>query len=718
MSIKFSKSSKRFVLDTNNTTYAFEVFKSHYLTHLYYGKKKGRFDAPERKKLAFAPNVSTYGGSKNSPDNMLNEISFFGSGDLRDTSLRITGRDGTGVTDFRYKSYRIFAGRQEIDGLPFARPDESSETLEILMRDKVSGCDLYLYYTVFPESDVISRYMVLENHGKSAVKIERCMPLELGFERDDLDMITLCGRHNGECNYQRFATHHGVQSVGSRRGASSHQYNPFMALCSHTTTEERGDAYGFNLVYSGSFLDEVEVDQTNRTKLLIGMCPDTFGYVLDCEERFESPEVVMTYSSAGLGQMTRNLHRFVKNNIMSERAKEPHPIVLNTWEACYFDINEEKLLRFAEKGREMGFDMLVMDDGWFGDRHNDSAALGDWYANKDKFPEGLSTFVNKVKATGIKFGIWIEPEMINPNSELYRAHPDWALRVNGREPLVSRKQLVLDMSRDDVVEYLMDIFDKTFDGIEIDYFKWDMNRHMCGVGSAALPPEKQCEVYFRYMKGVYRLLDWFGKRFPNAVIETCSGGGGRYDLGMMRYGIQIWTSDNTNPYKRTAIQAGAITAYPSTTMSCHVSNPKGDMRSLDYRYKVAIEGMLGYELNILEMSDEVNAEISRQIAEYRTYEHIVRMGEFYRLSSPSEPGYSAYYYITEDASEILLTLVERADRRAGSTKLLKVRAALADATYTDAVSGKKYTGRELKDGIYLPIVGINDSARLMYLKKD
>ncbi|MBQ8849568.1 MAG: alpha-galactosidase [Clostridia bacterium] len=717
MAIRFIKSSKRFVIDTKNTTYAFEIFKRHYLVHLYYGKKKARFEEAERRSLGFSPNVAEY-SSKYSPDNLPLEVSFFGSGDYRDTSVCIVGKDGTGVTDFKYKSYRIFEGRQSIDGLPFARPDADSETLEILMQDKVTGCELYLYYTVFPESDVISRHMALVNNGKSSVKLARCMPMELNLDRSDLDMITLWGRHNGECNYQRVQTHHGVQSVGSRRGASSHQYNPFMALCAHTATEERGDAYGFNFVYSGSFLDEVELDQTGRTKALMGMDPATFGYILDAGERFESPEAVMTYSHKGLGQMSRNFHKFVKNNIMPKKALDPHPVVLNTWEACYFDIDEKKLLQFAEKGAAMGFDMLVMDDGWFAERHHDRAALGDWYANKDKFPNGLADFVKNVRSKGIKFGIWIEPEMVNPDSDLYRAHPDWALRASGREPLVSRKQLVLDMSRDEVIDYLIGAFDKVFDGVEIDYFKWDMNRHMCNVGSAALPPERQCEVYFRYIKGVYRLMDWFVKRFPNAVIETCSGGGGRYDLGMMPYGIQIWTSDNTNPYNRTFIQSGAMLAYPATTMSCHVSNPKENMKSLDYRYKVACEGMLGYELNILEMSDEVNAEISRQIAEYRKFEHVMRLGEFYRLASPENTKYSAYYYTTDDASEIVLTVVEKEDCRAGSTKLLKIKAALPDATYTDLYSGKRYAGRELIEGLYIPLMGEPDSARLIYLKKD
>lgn len=717
MSIKVTNKNKRFVLNTKSTTYAFEVFKGHYLMHDYYGKTRQRFQGVKPKSLSFGAYEAQY-GKRYSPDAHSMEISFYGSGDFRDTALRICGKDGTGVTDFRYKSFRIFEGRHKIDGMPCARPDADTETLELHMHDKVSGCDLYLYYTVFPESDVISRHMVIENNGGDTVRIDRCRPMELCLERGDLDMITLWGAWNNESNYQRVPLHHGVQSVGSRRGASSHQYNPFMAICEHSATEEKGEAYGFNFVYSGSFQNIVELDGKNRTKVQMGLCPDDFAYTLAVGERFESPEAVMTYSASGLGQMTRNFHDFVRKNIMPAAAHKPHPVVLNTWEACYFNIDEQKLLQFAEKGAAMGFDMLVMDDGWFGERHHDRAGLGDWYENREKFPNGLASFVQNVKQKGIRFGIWIEPEMINPDSELYRAHPDWALRVQGREPLLSRNQLVLDMSRDDVIAYLMGIFDKTFDGVDLDYFKWDMNRHMSNVGSALLPPERQGEVAFRYMKGVYRLLDWFTKRFPDAVIETCSGGGGRYDLGMMQYGIQIWTSDNTNPYARTMVQSGAITAYPALTMSCHVSNPKEDMRSLDYRYKVAIEGMLGYELNILEMSDEINTEISRQIAEYRTLEHVMREGDFFRLVAPEKEKYSAYYYATADRSELLLTLVEKKDCKAGTSKPLKLKAAKQDAVYTDVFSGEVYTGKELASGLTLSLTGEADSAKLLYLKQN
>lgn len=715
MPIKFIKSSKRFIIETENSVLALELFKNRYLINLHYGEKKGRFSYDGKTKMPFGAYEGKY---RVCPDVLPLEISFFGSGDHRDTSLRITGEDGTGVTDFKYKSFRIFEGRRVIDGLPCARAEEGTETLEILMTDKISGCDLYLYYTAFPKTDVISRYMVVENKGKNSVRIDRCMPLELCLNRDDLDMIFLWGTHNAECNYQRVPTHHGVQSVGSRRGASSPQYNPFVALCAHNATETRGDAYGFNFVYSGSFLDEVEVDQLSRTTLHVGLNPADFSYTLSVGESFESPEAIMTYSGKGLGQMTRNLHAFTKNNIMPPKASLPHPVVLNTWEACYFNIDEEKLLALAEKSAKLGIDTLVVDDGWFGARINDRAGLGDWYENPDRFPRGLAAFAKDVRAKGVKFGIWIEPEMVNPDSELYRAHPDWVLRAPHREPMLSRGQLVLDMSRDDVLEYLTQTFEKTFAEVQPDYFKWDMNRHMCGVGSAALPAHRQGEVAFRYMKGVYRLLSWFKERFPNAVIETCSGGGGRYDLGMMSYGVQIWTSDNTTPEQRIFIQSGAITAYPSITMSCHVSDPHGDVRSLDYRYKVAIQGMLGYELNVLETSDGINEKISEQITEYRKIEHIMRDGEFFRLSYPEKEKYSAYYYATADRGEILLSVVEKPECRAGSTKLIRVREAIDGATYTDLYSNRRYTGRELREGLYLPLMGGGDTARLYLFTKN
>lgn len=715
MSIQYIEDQKQFLISTCHTTYAFDVYHERYLRHLYYGKKATEVQPPQHPFVSFAPYRSEL-DPKASPDILSQEYAFFGSGDFRTAALRLNGPDGTGVTDFVYDSYRIFDGRSEPEGLPFSRADEHTQTLEVILLDPVLQCRLHLFYTVFEQEDVISRYMALENRGDHAVTIQKCMSLTLDLERNDLDMVSFYGIHNHELKYQRVALHHGMQSVFSRRGASSHQYNPFFALCSHGATEERGEVYGFNFVYSGSFLDEVEVDQLNHTRVQTGLGSENFAHTLNPGDCFTSPEAVMTYSAVGFGCMTRNFHAFIRSHILPPSALRPHPIVLNTWEACYFDIDESLLLKFAKESQKLGFDMLVMDDGWFGKRDHDRAGLGDWIENRKKFPNGLRTFVNKIRSVGIRFGIWIEPEMVNPDSDLYRAHPDWCLHVPGRDPALSRNQLVLDMSNPAVVEHLMTVFDRTFDGVPIDYFKWDMNRHLCDVGSAVLPPERQQEVPFRYMKGVYRLLNWFAERFPNAIIETCSGGGGRYDLGMMCYGVQIWTSDNTDPYDRTMIQSSALLAYPAATMSCHVSDPHGVVRSLDYRYKVAVGGMLGYELNILNMSDEIKSIIQKQIAEYRTFEHLIRLGDYYELASPVRYAYSSYCYSSAARDEILLTLIEKKDCKRGKTKRLAVKPALTHATYTDIYTGKCYSGAELRQGITLPLTGTPDTAQLLYLK--
>ncbi len=708
MSIRFIKKEEKFILHTNNTTYAFEILKGRYLRHLYYGKKKKTIVSEPVRGYSYAPFPDDL-EYKYSPDTLPCEVSFFGSGDFRSTSLRIDS-DGTGVTDFTYDSYCIHKGRISLDGLPEARENELTETLEIKMHDPVTGCVLSLFYTVYPENDIIGRYMKIENHGSNTVKIENCAPLELPIPRTDLDMISLYGPGSSELQMQRVPLHRGVQSVFSRRGASSHQYNPFFALCSHNATEERGDAFGFNFIYSGSFVDEVEVDRTNTAKVMISLGSDTFGYTLTPGESFISPEAVMSYSAKGIGQMSRNYHDFVRYHIMPSSALEPHPVVLNTWEACGFDIDEEMLIRFADEAGKFGFDMLVMDDGWFGERNDDDAGLGDWYANPAKFPNGLASFVREIKKRGVKFGIWVEPEMVSPKSDLYRAHPDWVLRVPSREPLWSRKQLVLDLSNPEVVEHLMGEFDKVFDGIEIDYFKWDMNRSLCNIGSTALPRERQSEVAFRHMKGVYRLLKWFGERFPNALIETCAGGGGRYDLGMMAFGFQVWASDCTSPHGRIFIQNAALTGYPAATMSCHVSNPENNLMYLDYCYKVALGGMLGYELNILHMSDEIKKTFASQIAEYRQIEHLMRLGDYHNLASPLKYDYSAYYYVNSDNSELLLSVIKKHNVGPGKTKLLKLTRADASATYVDLYTDTEYTGEALRRGIAVPLTGESDTA--------
>ncbi|MBE6598711.1 MAG: hypothetical protein E7638_04650 [Ruminococcaceae bacterium] len=713
MPISFKRENSLFKLTTKNTLYAFDIVNGA-LVHRYYGKKFGavvkthaEFEDPF---LSFAP-YRTEETREFSRDNQTLEYSYFGNGDFRTTSLRIKNGAGNSVTDFLYVSHKIRKGRVDIPSLPCAKADEATETLDITLRDAVSGCDLHLYYTVFYDCDVISRYASVTNKSGGDVVIEKWMSLMLDLDRSDLDIINLAGDYSFERGYpDRTPVTRGNYSIQSRRGASSHQMNPFIAVCDRKADENRGDVYGFNLVYSGSFLDEVEgsyVDEklyNGLTRVQLGLGSENFSYRLRDGETVFCPEAVMTYSPTGLGTMSRNFHRFINKHIVPEEAKERRPVVLNSWEAFYFDIDENLMVDFAKAAADCNIDMVVMDDGWFGKRTNDEVGLGDWYENRDRFRDGLAPFVKRVKETGVKFGIWVEPEMVNPGSELFKVHPEWCVRCPDRHMSLSRSQYVLDMANPAVVEYLKESFKKTFDGVDIDYFKWDFNRHISEPGSLYLEAEDQGSMNFRFMQGVYSLFKWFRETYPNAMIETCSGGGGRYDLGMMAVSSQIWTSDETNPRHRTYIQYGSLIAYPASVMSCHVNKPRDDMKDFALKYKVAVNGVFGYEFNILNASDAVKDEIRRQIKEYRTFDTVITKGDHYRLASPYETGISAYYFqLKEDGCDkILMNAVltdgKRIRGKKKSVKKLIVRTADAKATYRDRLSGITVTGEELKKG--------------------
>ncbi len=719
MAIKFSKADGRFTLTTKDTLYAMTVLHGRYLVHTYYGKK---LPAPE---LGFEPCVVSFSpykaeyGNQYSPDVFFRECPTYGSGDFRPTALRIKNGEGNSVTEFDYKGYKKYKGRHEIPGLPHARVGDSTETLEIRLEDKVSGCALKLFYTVYYEENVITRSMQITNNSNADVKIENCMPLCLDLNGYDYDLIKLWGGHCYERNFERTPLCHGTQVISSARGASSHQFNPFMALCDKKAGNDKGDVYGFNLVFSGSFENSVHVDQMENTRVLVGLGSECFAYTLSAGESFDSPEAVMTYSREGLNGMSGNFHKFINKYIVPEGVLEGHrPVVLNTWEACYFNIDEEKLVNFAREAAKTGFDMLVMDDGWFGKRNNDKAGLGDWTPNPEKFKNGLGSFIKRVKDEGVQFGIWIEPEMVNPDSDLFRAHPEWCLRCPGREMSLSRDQLVLDMSNPEVVEYLKEAFTNVFEGLPIDYIKWDMNRHLSEVGSSYHPAERQDEVMYRYVLGVYELCRFFKEKFPYIMIEHCSGGGGRYDLGIMQYCSQIWTSDNTYPYSRTMIQYSSLLGYPASVMSCHVSNPGDNMKSLDYRFKVAVGGVLGYELNILRSSEEAKRIMSEQVKLYKTFDRLILTGDYYSIISPTDGRFDAHYFINSDGSEILLSYVERKHAKGGKILKLKMRNALKDATYKDMIGGGIYTGKELREGIEVISEGEDDTARLWHFVKE
>lgn len=716
MSISFDNQNQVITVETKNTVYAMKILHSRFLVHLYYGNKTDfRADA----RFGWMDFSADYTEWRNLvPDSFLGEYVGFDSGDSRTASLRVKNKYGQSNVFLDYVGYRIFDGRLTLGDLPCADPDENTQTLEISLKDPLTDLSVRIYYTVFYESDVISRYAVYENLGDDRLVIEKSASLTLDIPECEFDMISLYGKWDGERNIERYPIHRGLQSLYSRRGMSSHQLNPFFALVSRDCDENQGRAVGFNFVYSGNFLNEVEVDPLGNTRVQIGLGSEKFSWLLEQNEKFITPEAVMTYTEKGIGQMSRNFHKFIRKHILPPEPFDRRPVVINPWEAVCFDINEKMMLEFAEKAKKTGMDMLVMDDGWFGERYNDQMGLGDWYANERKFPEGLKAFVDKVKAYGIRFGIWIEPEMVNPDSELYRAHPDWCIHCVDRPRLRGRHQLVLDMGNEEVINYLKDTFTKTFDGVSLDYFKWDFNRQLSQVGSAVLPPERQGEAAHRFVLGTYRLQKWLKETYPDCFLENCAGGGGRYDLGMMKFSSMIWTSDNTIPQNRVKIQYGSLLAYPSATMSCHVSNRKGiceDEKQLKFHGDVALAGALGFELHLPNASDDLRSGISKQIEFYRKHEKLILEGEYYPVASPFDNNYSAYYYMDEAKNEILLSFIQFAP---ATEKTIPVPVLYADenAVYTDE-NGKEYTGRELARGIEFICDDSDHNSVVLYLKK-
>ena len=717
MPINFNDEKNIIIIETQNTLYAMRVLHDKYLIHLYYGKKEGFDPNCEYWWMNFEADCDKWRSL--APESICAEYVGFDSGDCRASALRVKNQCGQSNVFLDYCGHRIFDGRLELDGLPFASADEQTQTLEITLLDPFTNLKVKLYYTVFPQSDVISRYVIYENGGDADLTIEKAMSFTLDLLGCDFDMLSFYGSWDNERNLERYHLRHGLQSLYSRRGMSSHHLNPFFAIAAPDCDENSGLAYGFNLVYSGNFLNEVEVDFLNNTRIQMGLGDEKFSWLLRSGESFTTPEAVMTFTDKGLGQMSRNFHKFIKKHILPPEPFDCRPVVINPWEAVYFDINENMMLQFADKAKKTGMDMLVMDDGWFGARNTDRAGLGDWFPNKEKFPDGLKSFVDKVKANGIKFGIWIEPEMVNPDSDLYRAHPDWCLHCVGRPRLRGRDQLVLDMGREEVIDYLKDTFTKAFDGVALDYFKWDCNRPLSQTGSAALPPERQGEAAHRHILGVYKLQKWFKEKYPNCFLENCAGGGGRYDLGMMKYSSMIWTSDNTIPQKRIQIQYGSLMGYPAATMSCHVSNRKNiceDQKQLKFHGDVAMAGALGYELHLPNASDEMCAGMTEQINRYREYEKLILNGEYYPVYSPFENNYSAYYYMNEKKSEILLSCLQfKPDN--GKRVNIPVLYADENAVYFDKVSGKEFKGSDLINGVEFVCDDTDHNSQMWYLKK-
>ncbi len=664
MPIIFDSDKKIFKLDTPSSSYLFKIYDENYLVHLYYGAyipDCGGFDGYEDRHTyaSFSASNAHMDDRDFSADVYPFEIGCNGCGDMRISALQIRNADGNASTDVRYVSHKIYPGKPSLPGLPalYANTDDECTTLEVVTLDKVTGAQVTLIYTVFEKLSAMTRSVVVKNTSDRAFEIEKVMSFCIDMPDDDFDLLTLYGRHNCERNLERRPLSHGYQGIGSRRGTSSAQQNPFMALLGHNANEDTGDAYGFNLVYSCNFLGEIEVDFNGCSRVMMGINPTDFGWTLAPGESFYSPEAVMVYSSDGLGGMSRTFHRLYNNNLVRGKWKKAkRPLLVNNWEGTGMNFTDEKLLDIARWAKDTGIEMLVMDDGWFGHRDNDRSSLGDWFVDSKKFSKGMHSFINSVKEMGLMFGIWYEPEMISPDSEIYRKHPDWCIHCPGRDRSLGRHQLVMDMTRADVRDYLFNIMSDILGNNDIDYIKWDFNRNITEAGSALLPPEKQKEFFHRFILGTYELMDRITKAFPNLLFENCSGGGGRYDPGMMYYSPQIWCSDNTDALSRIDIQFGSSLCYPASVQGAHVS--ASSRSSYETKRNVAMWGTFGYELDPAKISEEARNEIKEQIADYHKYYNVIHYGDFYRIISPwDDPYRCAWEFVSEDKNEALLTVL-------------------------------------------------------------
>ena len=577
MAIVFDKENRLFTLCTKNSMYQMKADDKGILLHTYYGRKTDICDYSyliQRRDHGFSGNPDEAAGDRTySTDTLPQEYSSFGSGDYRESALDIRYDNGTRTLGLRYEGYEIIKGKYSIPGLPAMYADENeAETLVITLRDDVQDVRVKLYYGVVKDLDVITRSVSVENHGQAPVQLERVMSLCLDQPYGDWDWMTFYGKHEMERQLSRTPIHHGVQSVGSLRGASSHQYNPFVMLADKNATETSGECYGFSLLYSGNFLAAAEKDQFDQTRLIMGIHPENFEFLLREGEIFHAPEVMMVYSAEGFEKMSNCYHKAVREHVCRGRFKlERRPVLINNWEGTYFDFTGEKLLEMAKEAASCGVELFVMDDGWFGKRDDDNSGLGDWQVNEKKLGCTLSELAERIHGLGMKFGIWYEPECVSEDSDLYRAHPDWAFTVPGRRPNRGRNQLVLDFSREDVRNHIFDEMTKVLDKADVDYLKWDFNRSISDIYCAALPADRQGEVPHRYVLGLYEFLDRLGKRYPDMLIEGCSGGGGRFDAGMLHYTSQIWCSDDTDTIERLKIQYGTSFAYPVSAVGSHVS---------------------------------------------------------------------------------------------------------------------------------------------------
>ena len=698
MGIVYDKSKKTITLHTKNTSYQMKIGNLNYLFHLYYG--------PSIQDADMSYQIMQYDrGFSGNPYESLHERTFSldaqpqefslqQQGDFRTSSIEIVNADGSYSFSGKVTDYSIKEGKYDLDTLPtvFANEGDTVHTLEVTLSDTISKVDVILLYSVFEEADIITRSVKVKNNGAASIHIKKVMSVCLDFLNGSCkDLLSLPGRYGQERQVERQHMTHHIHTISSVRGSSSHQQNPFVVLCDRDATEDAGQCYGFSLMYSGNFLAEAELDQYDQLRLVMGIHPKQFVYEIKPQEIFEAPEVVMAFSGNGLTGLSHLYHDFYRSNLCKSKfvTKVQRPVLINSWEAAFMDFDDQKLVDIAKAAREMGVDLFVMDDGWFGKRDDDNSSLGDWVVNENKIKCGLHKLVEQINDLGMKFGIWFEPEMVSEDSDLYRAHPEWVMQIPNRPAVRSRNQLALDMGRKDVQDYLIEKVNAILDSANIYYVKWDINRSITDIWSNVLPSDKQGEVYHRYILGLYRTMDGIIKTHPDILFEGCSGGGGRFDPAMLHYYPQYWVSDNNNPVDRLKLHYGTSFVYPCSTMGAHISD-SGRFVPLKTKAVVAMGGTFGYELDATHLTKEEQKICREQSDLFRKYYHIIIEGDYYRLSNPFETSnMTAWQHVTKDKSESLLSVVVTSLTCNGPQEYIRAKGLKKDALYD--INGGQYT---------------------------
>lgn len=659
--IFINEKNREFHLQNKNSSYIFYVMENGQLGQLYYGKKiKHRDDFSHFfKKPKYGVGIIAH--TKENPAFSLEyykqEYPSYGTTDFRKPAIKLLQKNGSRISNFTYDSHTIIEGKPKLIGLPSSYVEENSEamTLEIKLVDKTINCNLYLSYTSFSEREVFTRNARLENNGQEEIMIENLMSLSIDFPDYDYEMLHLSGAWGREKHIKERILEKGVQYIDSTRGASSAHQNPFMAIKRKSTTENQGEVYGFSLVYSGNFIAQAEVDHFDVTRITMGINPFDFSWTLNKGESFQSPEAIMVYSQDGLNGMSQSFHNLLRERVARGFWRErERPVLINNWEATYFDFNEDKLIAIAKEASKLGFELFVLDDGWFGERNGDNSSLGDWFVNRRKLPNGLEGLAKKIQEENMKLGLWFEPEMISENSELFRKNPHWVLGVDNRTLSLGRNQYILDLTKEEVRAYIVEELSKRLKEGNISYVKWDMNRNMTEI------PSK--ETAHKYILGLYEILERITSQFPEVLFESCASGGGRFDLGMLYYMPQTWASDNTDAIDRLKIQYGTSLVYPTISMGAHVSDIPNHQTarstSLDIRNHVAYFGNFGYELDITKYADETKEEVKNFVKFYKENRKLLQFGDFIRLQSPFKSNYCSWITVSKDKSEAIVGYYE------------------------------------------------------------